>query len=532
MTLRKKIQLIGCLLLAVCYGNLAANPSVSQREKVTVDTLAILSFNDFHGAFPKDHAYPGAASMVQEILNEQQKYNNSIVLAGGDNCSGSYFARVTQGEPLPELFRITHVEASAVGNHEFDWGIDYLKQAAHDYLRPVSANITTDGVNLPDWLPPYRIVERTLKSGQIYRTAIIGLTTITTPTKTSAQHVKGLTFIHPMAATTIQTLYNLKKEGRIDLIVLLMHISTNMRYPYLVDAYEAKHLPYIEGIDAIISGHSHKVVLGKVNNVPIIQAGANGTHIGKLCFQIRSDGKQAETSYIGGDTLRVTASAHPQMEQMVQQVMDEKQLSKKLTVAEDTLVHNSNVPGNKYSYTTIGAYVTASYADHFKKTGPEAYRSLPVIGVNHYGGLRNSLYPGEVTTLRAGNILPFCGELLAYKFTGKRLKQLLNAGRHNYTGYLQTSGVALQLNEKGDIDKIFQGGKELTDDMPCVVVLDNFITTGGDGYDETLFTGYEIEEYNQQKFVTTTVFIDYLSSAACRPALSVKRAPVPQIIEK
>mgnify|MGYP004643717121 CR=1 FL=1 len=530
MTLRTKFQLIGYILLSSLCWELTATPSPKSQEKVSIDTLAILSFNDFHGAFPKEYTYPGAASMVQEVLNEQKKYNNTIVLAGGDNYSGSYFARITQGEPLPEVFRMMNVEASAIGNHEFDWGIDYLKQASQEYLRPVSANITTDGYHLPNWLSPYRIVERKLKNGETFRTAIIGLTTIDTPTKTSAQNVKGLQFIHPMAATTIQTLYNLKQEGQIDLIVLLMHISTNMRYPNLVGNREAEYLPYIDGIDAIISGHSHKVVLGKVNNVPVIQAGANGTHIGKLCFQIRTTGKHIETSYIGGDTIKVTAPANQQIEEIVQQVMKEKKLAEKLTVAKEALIHDSNVPGNKYSYTTIGAYVTASYADYFKRNGPADYRSLPVIGVNHYGGLRSSLYPGDVTTLRAGNILPFCGDLLAYKFTGKSLKRLLNEGRHNYTGYLQTSNVTLRINKEGEIEQIFQNGEEITDTTPCVVVLDNFITTGGDGYSIELFTGNEIKEFNQRKIVTTNVFIDYLGSSACKPNLSVKRAPVPKIM--
>lgn len=515
------------LLLGLCFSlPLGAQP---EADSLTVDTLSILSFNDFHGAFSEDAASPGAAALVQEILNEKRKYGNTIVVSVGDNFSGSYFSRITKGEPLPEVFRTMGVEMSAVGNHEFDWGPDYLKRLSETCLNPVSANITTDGVHTPGWLPPYRIVERGLKNGEKLRVAFVGLTTTETVSKTSVRNLEGLQFIHPLAGV-VQALYNLKHEGRIDMVVLLMHIGTDQRSPSLICEQEAALLPYLDGIDAIVSGHSHEVVLGRVNNVPVVQAGCNGSHIGKLDFRIQACKGRLDISFIGGDTIRVTADNHPHIGQLVRKVMQDNDLARPLTWAENALVHDYTVAGNLYSYTPVGAYVTAAYADCFRKQAPKAYRKLPVVGVNHYGGLRTGIAAGEVTTLRAGNVLPFCGYLVAYRLTGRQLKKLLNDGRTNRAGYLQTSNVTLHVDGKGVVTKVYQAGAEITDRAGCVVVLDTYMASGGDGYDQTLFEGNAVAGFNQRRIETTAVFIDYLGSPECQPAISAEKAPLPRII--
>ena len=68
--------------------------------------------------------------MVQMTQNEKQRYPHSIVVSGGDNFSGSYFSKITKGEPIKEMYEAMDVEMSAIGNHEFDWGLPYLVDTA------------------------------------------------------------------------------------------------------------------------------------------------------------------------------------------------------------------------------------------------------------------------------------------------------------------------------------------------------------------------------------------------------------------
>ena len=84
-----------------------------------------------------------------------------------------------------------------------------------------------------------------------------------------------------------------------------------------------------------------------------------------------------------------------------------------------------------------------------------------------------------------------------YEFTGERLKQLLDDGRRNKNGFLQTSYLKLHLNSKGNVETITdcRTNKIIRDNDKCIVVLDAFITSGGDGYDSKLFSGYEIGDF-------------------------------------
>ena len=198
---------------------------------------------------------------------------------------------------------------------------------------------------------------------------------------------------------------------------------------------------------------------------------------------------------------------------------------------EDALIHDRTV--NKWGYTSVGAYVTAAYVQSFLQSEcvADELKKLPVIGVNHYGDLRASIPAGKVTRLRAGNVLPFGGNVVAYRFTGERLKQLLDDGRRNKNGFLQTSYLKLHLNSKGNVETITdcRTNKIIRDDDKCIVVLDAFITSGGDGYDSKLFSGYEIGDFNNQKLETTTAFIDYLKSL--KGFVSSEAAPIP-IVQK
>ena len=130
--------LLGSALTAPLFAQDIATPSSS------IDTLAIFSFNDFHGAFASDGITPGAARLVQMTQNEKQRYPHSIVVSGGDNFSGSYFSKITKGEPIKEMYEAMDVEMSAIGNHEFDWGLSYLVDTAALNILPAHSLHRTD----------------------------------------------------------------------------------------------------------------------------------------------------------------------------------------------------------------------------------------------------------------------------------------------------------------------------------------------------------------------------------------------------
>ena len=525
---------------ALCCGLLIASPFIAfgqihegghRPDWNAIDTISFLSFNDFHGAFVKDRNVPGAAELVQAVLDEKAKNKNTVVVSVGDNFSGSYFSRITRGNPLPEMFREMDVKMSAIGNHEFDWGLPYLVDTAAVCMDYIAANIVAKDDHAPlEWLEPCKMVVQPLKNGGSVKIAFVGLTTTDTAVKTRSENIRGIDFVNPVDAARVQVATGLKKEGKVDMVVLLMHIGTDMSNPDVIEEENAKRLPWIEGVDAIISGHSHKVVLAEVNHLPIIQAGVNGTHLGKLNFEVKQDAGKYTIQYIGGDTIRVAGKGNSVIDSLVNKEMDKYGFEEVLTMAENDLIHDRNI--NKKDYTTVGAYVTASYADTFRKYSQisKKYGKQSVVGVNHYGGLRASILKGEVTKLRAGNVLPFQGHLLAFHFCGKELKKLLADGRINKNGFLQTSHLAIGLASDGvTVTSVTDlvTGKKIKDTDKCIVVLDSFITDGGDGYDAGLFQK-PIKEFNDLNLEPTVVFIDYLRNLG--GTVSVGKAPLPEVV--
>lgn len=510
-----------------CLSCFLLTPAVSARNVEKADTITLISFNDFHGYFVQDGVAPGASALVQSVLEEKANSPHPIVVSGGDNFSGSFFSKITGGEPLSDMFRLMGVEVSAVGNHEFDWGQDFLKENSTPQMTYIAANIEASNECGASWLPAYKIFSCILKNGAQFRIAFIGLTTVETQYKTSAENVAGLNFEHPYAAAAIQLAYHLKKEGKIDMVVLLCHLGTDMAVMSRIQECNAKMLPYMDGIDAIITAHSHKVVLDKINGVPLIQAGSYGRYMGKLSFKVSPVRKSNafHVEYIGGDTIAVDRSKrHAGMEKLVEKYRKQYGFDEIVTRTTDDLLRDSR------HYSAMGSLVTASYVECFKKNMSADSCLLPIIGVNHAGGIRNDLYKGDINRLEAANILPFAGQVVAFRFSGKMLKKLLNDGWNNPNGKLQACYVNLCMDGDSVSEVAYVDGitvRKIEDEEECIVVLDDYIIDGGDQYDSSLFV-HPVLSFNQKNLVTTNAFIDYLKS---KPVIRKSDIPIPRVTQ-
>lgn len=489
------------------------------------DTLAIISINDFHGSFVPDFSTPGAASILQEVVNVKQQYKHNLTVSAGDNFNGTYFSRITRGAPIWDLFAFMELEASAVGNHEFYWPASFIRDTASKRVDFIAANIQNGRLSHPDWLKPYKIVTRTLGTPEHPRKikiALVGLTTTTTALKALPDQLNGAYFTDPMGAACSQTLYYLRKEEKPDLIILVAHAGSKMnrtRYPFVMEEENTYFLPYVPHIHAVISGHSHDVVLEQANNVPIIQAGERGQYIGKLLFEISQDEQTGTLTsrYLGGDTIKVTAPPHPQMQQVINTYISRYGLDKKLAKASAPLSHNWRT--DTYSYTPVGAYVTASYAWLFQNWAAQQkkYRNISVVGIHNFGGIRTSIPAGDITALNAGNVLPFPGNLEAYRITGQKLKRLIADGLERPSGYLQSSYLEYTLLSSDRsvpaydrITAIKINGIPISDQTECVVVTERFVAAGGDGYSKSVFEDGKIEPFCALAKDPASVFMDYL----------------------
>jgi len=210
----------------------------------------------------------------------------SVLLAAGDNYQGSPLSNVFSGEPVSEMMKYLGVKISAIGNHEFDWGPDLLKKFAEDGgITFLAANIfVKDTDDQPDFCKPYEII--TVGGKKI---GLIGLTTIETPALVKAENVAGFDFREPGQWTT-DMIRDLKTNQGCDLVIALTHMGAYQNAATGEITGEAAQLAVTCGtFDAIISGHSHTLVAGFVNDIPIVQGNYNGRGLGRLAIVYYED---------------------------------------------------------------------------------------------------------------------------------------------------------------------------------------------------------------------------------------------------
>lgn len=496
------------------------------------DTITLFTFNDFHGAYVPSPSQPGAAYLASLYIEEFSKVANAVTLCGGDNYSGGYFSRITKGEPIDDFFKTMNVTASAVGNHEFDWGVDYLAKAATKGVPYLAANIYSDSLHTthPQWVKPYLIKSIVLSEKDTIKMAIIGLSTLETLTTTKAENLKGLYFSAPLKEAKF---WGHKLKDSAQLIVLLCHIGseTGKNEQVLLEA-DAQGLLNIDEIDALVSAHYHKKVEGKINGKPVVQALSNGRALGKIQWEITtvsdSNGIHRTKRCIDVAVKEVGSDIKPlqSLQTKIDELLHDTAYGflKPLTLNLQELRHDREQINT--CFTEVGTLVTESYANRYlelmsnksSKSGKASNIKIPVIGVCNFGGIRTGFSKGEICALDAGNVIPFGGELRAFCIDGKTLIRLFDYGINNKNGCMQSHSIKLLTDSKNKVKAVFSlvsknKWKEIKDSDSCVVVAESFIVSGGDSYPTDCFVN-EIEAFkliDPEEKNPTDAFINFLS---------------------
>ena len=164
----------------------------------------------------------------------------------------------------------------------------------------------------------------------------------------------------------------------------------------------------------------------------------------------------------------------------------------------------------------MGGLVCTAYAEAFRRAARLDDNAV-VVGTSHFGSIRAGIPAGDVSVLDVGEILPFANRLVPYRITGVQLTTLVNFGLHNVSyGWLQTNGLRIGLDSEGNVSSleyVTPGGKTvaINPQDTCYLVADEFITTGGDGYDPALFPAAAVVDGCTLP-VTTDAFIAYLGT--------------------
>ncbi|ABR46769.1 5'-Nucleotidase domain protein [Alkaliphilus metalliredigens QYMF] len=289
---------------------LVAVPQVSAAEKV-VHELVIMGTTDIHSYimpydYLKDAEAPkiGLSKTATLVDQKRVQHANTLLFDAGDAIQGSMLAYLEAVvEPLKEgevhstinAMNIMEYDGAVIGNHEFDFGLDFLQRAHEDAQFPiVSANIYKVGTD-ETYFTPYVILDREV-DGKAIKVGVIGFVPpqVTTWSKL---HLEGKVEAREIVETAEKFIPMMREDGA-DLIIAVGH--TGIDISENASENVGYQLSQVEGIDAMILGHQHRlfpsetyadmegidVEKGLINGVPTIMPGSWGNHLGLIKLEL------------------------------------------------------------------------------------------------------------------------------------------------------------------------------------------------------------------------------------------------------
>ena len=458
------------LVLPACHSVSAA------RAENGFVTFTILTVNDFHGALIQENKNPGAIRLAHYLKDEYVlNPDGTLIVGAGDMFQGTIDSDLLKGEPVVSIMNNVGFDAMAVGNHEFDWGRETLRERAQQASFPfLAANMIEKGTNkVPSFIKPYLIVE---KKG--VKIAIIGIATPETAYKAHPQFVSDYRFLDP-AKTVHSLMPELKRQGA-EVVVVLSHLGCELDAQTNTIRGEAALLANrISGAAVIITGHSHAKLAGAVNGIPIIQAGYNGRAVGKVNLVYSRENKKVISAVtnvaeiplegLAGDLAvsRIIQEAQSQTAAIKQQVIGE---------AKTRLSHG------RYELSLLGQWTTDNMREASKAD----------IAFQNGGGIRTGELFGAITKASLYQLFPFDNQVVVVEMTGSEIVKTLEYGIDNKKiGMLQFSGLRVTYDYSRPLNKrvvqaVLSTGKKLEKSQYYKVAVNDFMAAGGDGF--TMFS--------------------------------------------
>ncbi|MGR5503448.1 2',3'-cyclic-nucleotide 2'-phosphodiesterase [Vibrio sp. DNB22_10_4] len=303
--------------IAVLGGMLAmAGPAMADEIKLRIIETTDIHTNVMDYDYYKDKpsqkiGLARAATLVKEARGE---VTNSVLVDNGDLLQGSpmgdYMASkgIKPGEihPVYKAMNQLDYDVGNIGNHEFNYGLEFLKTSLEGANFPyISANVF-DKKTGDHYFKPYLIKTHTFKDidGNAHEVKV-GYIGFVPPQIMvwDKKNLEGKVFAEDIKASAEKLVPQMKKEGA-DIIVAIPHSGVSSD-PYKAGAENSTYyLSEVEGIDAIAFGHSHAVFPGKgfdniqgvdnkkgtINGVAAVMPGRWGSHVGVMDLVLEQDG--------------------------------------------------------------------------------------------------------------------------------------------------------------------------------------------------------------------------------------------------
>ncbi|WP_147535560.1 bifunctional 2',3'-cyclic-nucleotide 2'-phosphodiesterase/3'-nucleotidase [Bacillus marasmi] len=459
----------------------------NQRTIPSLLRLRIMQTTDVHAHilsydYNKDAEFHkvGLAKTATLVKNARKEVKNSLLVDNGDLIQGTQLAAfkakydiLKPGEihPVFKAMNLMGYDIATLGNHEFNFGVDFLKEAYNDANFPyINANVYYDDHDMnpendKNMFKPYKILKKkfTDETGKKHNLKI-GFIGFMPPQAMvwDKANLNGKVIVKDIVETARKFIPEIQKKD-VDLVIALAHTGFK---PTIDDSENAVYpLSTIPGIDAIAFSHTHKLFpakaataldgsllgpdkqplpgidnrKGTINGVPAVQAGFGGGSLGIIDLELNKvNGKwmvvdsQSYTREIWMEN-KDSAAGSMNYSSIVQ---PDEEIVKAVLGDHKATVQYINTPIGKTS-DDIQSYFALVQDDpsiqvvtnaqkwyvekYIKKIKPE-YQHLPILSVSApFKAGRNGFE--DYTEIKKGNLsIRSTGDLYAYDNTLQAIK--------------------------------------------------------------------------------------------------------------
>lgn len=271
--------------------------------------LVFLHSSDTHGfLLPTDYQNrddynaPFSLSRVSSVIkSEKKKYgeDNVIVTDSGDCLQGSPLASYTHStNNLKDLYTFTEAynavgyDARCLGNHDFNFGLDYLTYYIDNNKAPIiNDNVLDEQTEVPAFGREYAIIKKNgLKIG------LLGITTQYIPHWEPKENIQGLKFVS--AFDKIKHYAKILRP-QVDILAVMYHggfesdpVSGKATEPHRGENEGYKILTQIPEIDVFLTGHQHRRLNVVTKQTAIVQPGYRGEAVAEVILDVDDETKK------------------------------------------------------------------------------------------------------------------------------------------------------------------------------------------------------------------------------------------------
>lgn len=423
----KTIQTILLLLLLIFYGcNKNETPPKNQPQNIT-----IFFVNDTHGQIDN-------FSKVKYIVDQEKEINDVLVISTGDMFSGNPVVDnySQKGYPMIHLMNQVGFDIMTLGNHEFDYGPEMLKERINQSNFPwICANTTAKSGEFAQPEPYKSIDVGKLKIVFLGLLETMGSDYSTIPSS-HPWRVQNYEFTDALEIAKNYSM--LKEQENADLFIALSHLGENMDYQLAANN---------SFFDVIIGGHSHTLVNTVNNGIPIFQAGGDLNYLGKIELTVAD--KEVENFNYTLIDLEQFENKDAQIQAIIDDYNDWPELYEE--IGHSPAYHSKTATGCFYT-DAIKTYLDVD------------------VSFQNTGGVRAALYEGPITRRDIYEISPFNNGTVIYEMSVEEIKYFL---KESGSGFYY-SGILIDKID-GEVVIFNQSGNRLRDNVMLRVGINDYI---------------------------------------------------------